>query len=262
MQALNALWLLFLAQLRALLLSKRFLVCCLLALGPVAAAALVRYIAASEGDGVPAFEVGWVLIVQGTVPLLALVLGSAVVAEEIEDRTLTYLFTRPVPRAVVLLGRWLATLLLTELLILGCAVATFAILEGGAVPGSPWALPPGMDRALIRVALIGGLVYSALFSTAGALVKHPMIAGIGYAFVVEGFVANLPGQNPGLTVQFHLKSHLAGAGPGFAERMRHLTSHQELLPPDEALRGLWILLLVALALGCLAISRRQYVFPA
>jgi ABC-type transport system involved in multi-copper enzyme maturation permease subunit len=40
-----------------------------------------------------------VLLVQGTVPLLALILGASVVAEEIEDRTLTYLFTRPVPRA-------------------------------------------------------------------------------------------------------------------------------------------------------------------
>lgn len=262
MEALHALRLLFAAQTRALCTSKRFLVCCLLALGPVAAAALVRYVCATQGQGVPAFELGWVLLVQGTVPLLALVLGAAVVAEEIEDRTLTYLFTRPVPRVVVLLGRWLATLAVTEALILASAVATFAILSGGAAGDPRMALPPGMDRALIRTCLLGGLLYSTLFSTAGAFFKHPMIVGLAYTFVVEGFVANLPGQNPTLTIQFHLKSHLAGAGEGFQARMRDLVSHQDLLPPDEALRTLWIVLAAALALGCLAISRRQYVLSA
>ena len=262
MEILHVIRLLCAAQLRALLLSKRLLVCFLLALGPVAAAAFVRYVTSATDQPLPAFEIGWVLLVQGTVPLLALVLGAAVVAEEIEDRTLTYLFTRPVPRAAVLLGRWLATAAVTEGLILMSALATFAILQSGAGTDARWALPPGMAAALVRTSLMGGLVYSALFSSAGAVVKHPMIAGIAYTFVVEGFVANLPGQNPSLTVQFHLKSRLAGASPAFAERMRDLIEHQVLLPPDEALRTLWITLLAALAVGCLAISRRQYVLSA
>lgn len=262
METLTFLRLLFASQLRRLLVSKRALVCFLLALGPVAAALLLRYVTAASDEPVPAFEVGWVLLVQGTVPLLALILGAAVVAEEIEDRTLTYLFTRPVPRAVVLLGRWLATVLVTEGLILFSAATTFAILGSGAAGDPRWELPPGMSAAMIRTALLGGLVYSALFSAGGALVKHPMIVGIGYTFVIEGFVANLPGQNPTFTVQFHLKSHLAGAGPGFAERMRELTSHQDLLPPDEALRTLWIILCATLAAGCLAVSRRQFVLTS
>ncbi len=262
METLTLVRLLFTAQLRRLIVSKRALVCLLLALGPVVAAAILRYVTAANGQTLPAFELGWVLLVQGTVPLLALILGAAVVAEEIEDRTLTYLFTRPVPRAAVLLGRWLATAVLTEGLILLSAATTFAILKGGTGDDPRWALPPGMDAAMIRTSLLGGLVYSALFSAGGALVKHPMIAGIGYTFVIEGFVANLPGQNPSFTVQFHLKSHLAGAGPGFAERMRELTEHQVLLPPDEALRTLWIVLFAALAAGSLAISRRQYVLTS
>jgi ABC-2 type transport system permease protein len=262
MDYLRTIPLLFRAQLRALLVSKRALVCLLLALGPVAAAVLVRYVSEAEGEPVPAFEVGWMLMVQGTMPLLALILGSAVVAEEIEDRTVSYLFTRPVPRASVLLGRWLATACVTELLLGLCAVAMFAILQRGAAEDAAMALPPGMSAAMLRTCLLGGLVYSALFSAAGAFLKHPMIVGIGYTFVVEGFIANLPGENPTLTIQFHLKSYLAGAGAGFAERMHNLAGHQELLPPGEALRTLWIVLAVALAVGCLTISRRQYVLPS
>ena len=77
-------------------------------------------------------EIGWVLMVQGTVPLVALILGSAVVAEEIEDRTITYLFTRPIPRAAVLLGRWLATALVLELCLLLSAELTFGLLQHSA----------------------------------------------------------------------------------------------------------------------------------
>lgn len=262
MDHLRSIPLFFRAQLRALVVSKRALISFLLALGPVAAAVLVRYVSEAEGEPVPAFEVGWMLMVQSTMPLLALILGSAVVAEEIEDRTLSYLFTRPVPRSSVLLGRWLATAFVTEILLGLSAAAMFAILGRGAAPDAEMALPAGMAAAMLRTVLIGGLVYSALFSAAGAFLKHPMIVGIGYTFVVEGFIANLPGENPSLTIQFHLKSYLAGAGEGFAERMVNLSSHQELLPPEGALRTLWIVLAAALAVGCFAISRRQYVLPS
>ena len=159
----------------------------------------------------------------------------------------------------VLLGRWLATVLLLELLLLASAELTFAILQHGAASDAEQALPPGMAAGMRNACLLGGLVYSALFAAAGALLKHPMIVGLGYTFVVEGFLANLPGQNAGMTIQFHLKSHLAGIGPEVLARMHELAGHQELLAPDDALRRLWIVFALSLVLGCVVIARRQYV---
>jgi hypothetical protein len=85
-----------------------------------------------------------------------------------------------------------------------------------------------------------------------------MIVGIGYTFVIEGFIANLPGQNPTLTVQYHLKSYLAGLAPEYAERMRDLIVEQRLAPAGDALEALALTTVVALALGCIVFSRRQY----
>src|SRR5262249_13054139 len=106
---------LFQAHLKRMFLSRRALIsaglCCL----PVVGALLIRLISSVERSGPPSEGVvamGWVLEVQTIVPLVALIVGSAVVAEEIEDRTITYLFTRPIPRAAILVGRYLAALVL------------------------------------------------------------------------------------------------------------------------------------------------------
>ena len=262
MALLRTIVILFAVQTRALLRSKRGLICTLLAFGPAAIALVARGIARAESEAIPAFELGWMRMVQGTVPLVALILGAAVLAEEVEDRTITFLFTRPIPRVGVLLGRLLAALFVVELLLFLGAEAAFALLSDGGRPDPEMGLPAGMAAALRNTCLWGGLVYTTLFAVAGAVFKHPMIIGIAYTFVVEGFVANLPGQNPTLTIQFHLKSRLAGMSPEFAHRMRHLSEHQELLPPDEAQRTLWISVLVALALGSWVVSRKQYVLPS
>jgi ABC-type transport system involved in multi-copper enzyme maturation permease subunit len=253
---------LFLAQLRALARSKRALVCLLLAFGPAAAAVLVRFVAAAKGEPVPAFEIGWLLMVQGTVPLVSLILGAAVVAEEIEDRTLTFLFTRPIPRASVLVGRLLAALVVAWLLLGAGAETAFALLQAGAGGNAEQALPPGMAAAMRNACLMGARVYTTVFAVAGAMFKHPMIVGIGYTFVVEGFVSLLPGSNAKVTIHHHIKSWIAGKSPYFADRMAHLAEYQDLLPAGEAYRTLWTIPAVALALGIWAISRKQYVLPS
>lgn len=253
--------LLFGVQLRAILRSKRGLVCALLALGPVAVALLVRYVTAAHDEAIPAFELGWILMVKGTVPLVSLILGSAVIAEEIEDRTITYLFTRPIPRAGVLIGR-LAAAVFAVLVLLGVgAELAFTVLQTGA---EQRAMPEGMAEALRNACLLGGIVYTTLFSVAGALFKHPMIVGIGYTFVVEGFVSMLPGQNASITIQHHLRSWLAGLSPSFEQRMlmTELFEHQEVVDAGESLQTLMTVFVVALAVGIWTVSRKQYVLPS
>ncbi len=261
MEALRSTWIVFAAHQRQIFFSKRALVCVLFCLGPVAAAVLALLFSEQKG-AMPAFEIGWMLMVQGTVPLISLIIGSAVVAEEIEDRTITYLFSRPIPRLSVLLGRWVASLLLIELLLGASAVVTFGVLEVAAGADAEMALPQGMAASMRNTCLIGGAVYSALFAAISALVKHPMIVGIGYAFVVEFFVANFPGQNQNFTVQFHLKSYLAGSGEEVLARMRNLTQDQILVPADESFRTLLVVLVAALAIGCWTVSRKQYVLTS
>jgi ABC-2 type transport system permease protein len=180
--------------------------------------------------------------------------GSAVVTEEIEDRTITYLFSRPIPRAAVLLGRWLATLVLVSVFLGISAVLT--CYGAGAGRTDPDLLPP-----LLQASLIGGAVYSGLFASVGVFAKHPMIVGLGYTFAVEGFLANLPGKNQSLTVQYYLRSLIASRGssawseiPGFAST-RFETA-------GASVATLAVLLAGVLAFSSWRISRREYVVSA
>jgi len=260
----RATWILFGAHLRRTFLSRRGLVAAGLGLLPVLAGLLITTVTRIKGEAPPltvVMHLGWFLEVQTIVPLVALVMSSAVVAEEIEDRTITYLFTRPVPRASILIGRWLAALTVV-LVFLGLSSAVVVrLLSGLGGPGHAM-LPQGFGLRLVQTVLLGGLVYSALFAALGALFKRPILIGLGYTFVFEGFLGNLPGSNQKLTVLYYLKSFLLSGQdellPHFAETLAFV----QLAEPGAALATLAEITLVALVLGAWRLSRREYVLSA
>ena len=256
---------LFRTHLARMVFSKRGFVSLLLVLLPVAAALLIERI--SEVDGpppegmVPMF--GWMLLVQTIVPLVALIFGSAVVAEEVDDRTITFLFTRPIPRQSILLGRWLAAASIVTVLLAASAALTMGILSRVAefdpeeVP-----LPDGLLWRLGIGAVVGGVVYSAMFAALGTLMKRPVLVGLAYTFVVEGFLGNLPGATRGITVQHYLKSYVWADASELARRMPFFISEADLATPTEALVTLALILVGAIALGAWLIARRQFVLPS
>src|SRR3989337_2299746 len=53
-----------------------------------------------------------------TVPVLGVFYGTSLIADEVEDKTITYLFTRPIPKGAVLVGKYLAYLACTLFVVL------------------------------------------------------------------------------------------------------------------------------------------------
>ena len=112
------------------LLTKRIALVLLGCLVPPTIAWAVLTIPDRPGAPIEAFLFpSWYLVMQLMVPLAAVIAGSAVISEEVEDRTITYLLTRPIPRPAVLLGRWLATLTVLLALIGGSVFALGKIVE-------------------------------------------------------------------------------------------------------------------------------------
>ena len=64
----------------------------------------------------------WLLYIRFIVPVLGVFYGTSLIADEVDDKTITYLFTRPIPRRAVLLGKYLAYLVCTILLVLPSVV--------------------------------------------------------------------------------------------------------------------------------------------
>lgn len=255
---------LFRAHLVRTIRTRRCLFAVLLCLAPAAMAAFVALVS-REKEAPPPLGLlqglVWHMLVQIITPLVALIFGSAVIAEEIEDRTITYLFTRPIQRSAILVGRWLAALV--PLLVgLGLSATIVLRLLGDLGPGGKDWMPEGFRWRALVVVLAGGTVYSALFASAGALFRRPILIGLGYTFVYELILGNLPGSNQKATVQYYLKSFLLG---GDEEVLRSFDKSLTIVPlaePASAARTLVVILVVGLVVGAWRLSRREYVLAA
>src|SRR6185369_15094548 len=121
------------------------------------------------------------------------------------------LFTRPIPRASILIGKYLAFLACTLLLVLpSVLIVFFAIVPiGGGRIGAEF---PALLADLGMLA-IGLAAYGALFAFVGARMPRPLVAGLVFAFGWEPGVLIFPGYLKRLTVAYYLQGLVPHAMP-------------------------------------------------
>lgn len=151
------------------------------------------------------------IVLAGTVPLTALLLSGATLADEVEDRTLTYLLVRPTHRAALYTSR------LTVVGLAAMALAAFQALSLGLMrllsyllTGSGQTVETGsgtVDGGLLVASLIpAGMVTAALL--AGVLCA--LFGAVSVVLPRYHFVANLL-----IYLAWELPfGQLGGAGPG------------------------------------------------
>jgi ABC-type transport system involved in multi-copper enzyme maturation permease subunit len=190
-------------------------------------------------------------------PILGIFYGTALMADEVEDKTITYLFTRPIPRSAVLIGKYLAYLAATTLIILPSVMLVYFLV----VPigrGSIAATFPTLLRDLALLAL-GLAVYGAVFAAVGAWLKRPVLFGIFFAFGWENFAMFLPGYMKRFTVAFYTQSLIPHAMPSDNVVSLLQSLFKETIPAWQAALTLAAILVVALAVATRAVERREYV---
>jgi hypothetical protein len=102
--------------LRDLFTVRRAAIAALLILGPACVGGVVRIGTRSDFDGVATYGALASLLVFGFVlPILAVVFGTGAISQEMEQRTIVYLLTRPVARWRILLIKYLAAWLAISL---------------------------------------------------------------------------------------------------------------------------------------------------
>ena len=132
----------------------------------------------------------WLLFIRFIVPMLGVFYGTALIADEVEDKTITYLFSRPIPRGAVLLGKYFAYLVCTIFVVLPSLMLVWLLIVpmGGSLgPSFPDLLK---DLGLLAVGLAA---YGALFALAGAVLKRPLLIGLIYVLGWEPVVMVVPG---------------------------------------------------------------------
>jgi ABC-type transport system involved in multi-copper enzyme maturation permease subunit len=146
----------------------------------------------------------WLLYIRFIIPILGVFYGTALIADEVEDKTITYLFTRPIPRSAVLIGKFLAYLVCTVLLVLPSVVLVFFLIVpiGGSSIGAAF---PSLVKDLGMLA-VGLAAYGAVFALVGTRLKRPLVAGLVFAFGWEPAVLLFPGYLKRLTVAYYLQA--------------------------------------------------------
>jgi len=208
--ALAAGWLMAGLFARLILGRRRALVAGLALLVPLGLSLYWRI--ADGGDGAGFFlELSVGVLLQFFALGLTLYLGVAAVRDEIEDRTIVYLFARPVARWVILAGKLAAVAAGCALALGATAVVAYAlVVSADGFTG----LVAGLGT-LVRVLAALGLAcaaYTGLFGLLGVIFSKPMIPAVVLAFGWEGVLANMPGGLPRATLMFYLKS-LLGLAP-------------------------------------------------
>lgn len=199
----------------------------------------------------------WVLYLRFIVPILGVFYGTALIADEVEDRTVTYLFTRPIPRGAVLVGKYLAYLASTILLIFPTVIVVFLVMVpvGG---GSLAAMFPALLADLGMLAM-GLATYGAVFGWVGARIKRPLVAGLVFVLGWEPAILLFPGYLKRLTVAYYLQGLVPHAMPPDSGIGALLQAFTELPAVAPSLLALVALTAAALWLAARTVESREYV---
>ena len=198
----------------------------------------------------------WIFYLRFTVPVLGVFYGTSLIADEIEDKTITYLFTRPVRRAAVLVGKYLAYLGCTVFVVLPSVMLVYLLIVPlqGTLGGS--FLDLVKDLSLLALGLA---VYGALFAFIGAKFKRPLLIGLIFIFGYEQAALAFPGYMKYYTIAYYLQALVPHAMPndGALSLIQNIFRETpSLLTSLVSLFAIWLLFLT---LAGWVIERKEYV---
>ena len=202
----------------------------------------------------------WVFYLRFTVPVLGVFYGTSLIADEVEDKTITYLFTRPISRGSVLMGKYFAYLICTSVVVLPSVMVVYFLV----VPLFGGSIGAGFPALVTDLGLLGlGLaVYGALFALVGAWFRRPLLTGLVFAFGWEPIAIVLPGYMRNFTVAFYLQGlapHAIPQGGAMTLVSSVLRVFQETPSTWSSLTWLFLIWFVTLAVAVRVVESREYV---
>jgi ABC-2 type transport system permease protein len=138
------------------------------------------------------------------VTLTALLYASAMIQDEIEEQTLTYLLIRPLPKWGIYLAKLAATMVLVVALTAIFTALTQVVVYWGK-PGLNWQqLGERVLATTVMVALVL-VAYCSLFGCLSLMTRYALFAGLLYSIVFEGILANIDFAVRKLTVMYYFR---------------------------------------------------------
>ena len=192
-------------------------------------------------------------------PLIVLILVGEGFTYEVQSRTLVYHLVRPVSRTTIFLARFFSGALPAAgvaLLLLVALVGT----SGAQVDAKVW-------LSLPVTAGLGTLALGAVYYALAALLRHGLIAGLIYTFVVETLISSVPGSMQKFSVMYYVRSVHHGLTEGSLPSVTPDIEQNPLLQAatqvaevgtTQAIVTLLAITAVALALGAWRVATRDW----
>jgi len=198
----------------------------------------------------------WVFFLRFTVPVLGVFYGTSLIADEVEDKTITYLFTRPIPKGSVLVGKYLAYLACTFFVVLPSVVIVYLCIVPlrGSLGGS--FLDLLKDLAMLTVGLAA---YGAVFAFIGARFKRPLLIGLFFIFGWEPTALAFPGYLKNFTVAYYVQAMVPHAMPNDSVMSLIQGIFRETPSLGQSLISLAVILGLFLWAAAVSVERKEYI---
>ncbi len=203
---------------------------------------VVTLIALGHASAEKSFQAAAVLTLRLLVGLAAALLIAPAIGEEIEQGTLSYLWSRPVPRSALLLGKLCAFAPVIVLLLAPALTCAWLLANAGGAG----TVEVGVLARTLAALVAGAIGFAAFVGAAAAIFpRHPFPFVLGWVLGGEQLLSVLP-MVQNLSVASHAL-HLAG----FARRGP---------PPSAWEAAAWLVALTVsfLVVGLVRVTRAEY----
>jgi ABC-2 type transport system permease protein len=169
---------------RQIFANRRLYLALLFSLAPLAIALVFRAMTPDlAGDSRGFYLILQSQIVVGVIlPLAALVFGTSAFGGEIDDGTLLYLLVKPVARWRIVFSKYLVSALSSFVLMFPAVYLPWLALDRHD-------LPVGIPTSFVWGIAVGSVLYAAIFTMFGLVVKQSLVTGLLYVVAFEEVLA-------------------------------------------------------------------------
>jgi len=220
------------------LLSRRRTVLLLLLAGLLVLIAIIYRLTGGDGARSLTFT-GRLLSTFGLatlMPLVALLFGTGAVGSEIDDGTVVYLLSKPIPRRTIIFTK-LAVAALCSVLLTSIPI----LLAGLIAAGGP---ADGLVLGFTVGSVVGSVVYCAIFVALSLVASRALIFGLLYVLIWEGLLAALFAG----TRTFSVRQQSLAFADAIANAPPHVLEARLPLATAAVVAGLIFVIAVALAI--------------
>jgi len=187
--------------------SKKTFFISVISLLPVILALIFRFSRHSVNDASSIFAIfALAIFVLFLSILVSLLYGTAIIADEIDNKTITYLLTRSVSKSSIILGKFTAYLVGAFLVLFPSLLITLLLTATDPKMNHSFVSNLNLFGKYLGVIVLALLAYGSIFTFLGAGFKHPVIIGLLFAFGWEKIAVIVPGLIQKISIVHYLLS--------------------------------------------------------